>query len=191
MKKEMRTRFRSLLTALSPGEIEAKSMAVARHLYETKAYRQAQTIMVFLSLPGEINTTPIILRAWQGHKRILAPKISWEQRRMLPIEIHSLTDRPIIPQFGAHEVGAGAPVPASVIDLVLVPGLGFDEFGNRLGRGRGFYDRFLSSPDFQGLACALAFEEQVTDAIPVGPHDRPVHLLITDQKTREFSTDHR
>jgi len=188
MKKEMRTRFRSLVASLTPAEIESKSLAAARLLYDTKVYQDAQIMMAFLSLPSEIDTTPIILRAWQDHKRVLAPKISWEQRRMLPVEIHSLTDRSSIPQLGRHEAGAGFPVPVGAIELVLVPGLGFDEHGNRLGRGRGFYDRFLAHPDFRGIACALALEEQVTDTLPVGPHDRPVHLLITDHKIREFRT---
>ena len=191
MKKEMRQRFRHLLAAMSPAEVQAKSLAAARLLFDTPAYRNAQTVMVFVSLSTEIDTTPIVLRAWQDHKRVLAPRISWEQRRMLPIEIHSLTDDLVETKFGVHEPVAGLPVPVSSINLVLVPGLGFDEFGNRLGRGRGFYDRFLSNPEFRGLACALAFEEQVTSALPVGPHDRAVHQLVTDKKVRRFSHPRR
>jgi len=75
-----------------------------------------------------------------------------------------------------------------LIDLVLVPGLAFDEFGHRLGRGRGFYDRFLAHPEFTGVACALAFEEQMTPSVPVGPLDRKVSMLITDKKVRRFKS---
>lgn len=142
--------------------------------------------MIFLALPMEVDTLPIVLRAWQERKRVLAPKVSWSQRRMLPVEVRSLTDDLIISSMGIREPVSGLPFPIPLIDLVIVPGLGFDEYGNRLGRGRGFYDRFLAHPDFQGVACALAFEEQITPTVPVGPLDRPMHMVVTDEKVRRF-----
>jgi 5-formyltetrahydrofolate cyclo-ligase len=186
MKRELRDRFRTTLAALSREEIEAKSNAAAQNLFESKAYQNANTLMVFVSLSSEIDTTPIVLRAWQDRKRVLVPRLSWQQRRILPIETRSLTDAINGPRFGIHEASSGPPAPIGTIDLVLVPGLAFDKYGNRLGRGRGFYDRFLASSEFNGLACALAFEEQVTESLPVSPHDRPVHMLVTDQKLRRF-----
>ncbi len=150
-------------------------------------YVKAEVVMVFLSIASEIDTAPIVLRAWQDRKRVLAPKVSWEQRRMLPVEIRSLTEDLTVSSMGIREPIAGVPIPVSLIDLVIVPGLGFDEYGNRLGRGRGFYDRFLAHPEFKGVACALAFEEQVTPSIPVGPLDRRVDMLVTDQKVRKFT----
>ncbi len=147
----------------------------------------AEVIMVFLSLPTEIDTSPIVLRAWQDRKRVLAPKVSWSQRRMLPVEIRSLTEEVSDASMGIREPVSGIPFPIPLIDLVIVPGLGFDEFGNRLGRGRGFYDRFLAHPEFRGVSCAMALEEQMTTSIPVGPLDRRVDMLVTDQKVRRFS----
>ncbi len=191
MKKEMRKRFREILSAMPVEDIQARSSAAAKKLFECGAYRRAKSIMVFLSLPAEIDTTPVVLRAWQDHKRVLAPRISWQQRRLLPIEIRSLTENLVESTFGVYEPVAGLPVPVSTIDLVIVPGLGFDEFGNRLGRGRGFYDQFLSGEDFRGVACALAFESQVTATIPVGPLDRQVHMLVTDKKVRRYSRPER
>ena len=127
-----------------------------------------------------------MLRAWQDRKRVLAPKVSWNQRRMLPIEIRSLTDDLTISTMGIREPVTGIPFPISLIDLVIVPGLGFDEYGNRLGRGRGFYDRFLAHPEFKGVACALALEAQMTPMVPVGPLDRHVDMIATDEKVRRF-----
>ena len=142
--------------------------------------------MIFLSLPTEVDTTPVALRAWQERKRVLAPKVSWNQRRMLPVEIRSLTDDVAETNMGIREPAAGQPFPIAHIDLVIVPGIGFDEFGNRLGRGRGFYDRFLAHPEFEGVSCALALELQVTTTVPVGPLDRAVDMLVTDQTVRRF-----
>ena len=88
--------------------------------------------------------------------------------------------------MGIREPTAGVPIPTPLINLVVVPGLGFDEFGNRLGRGRGFYDRFLSNLEFTGVACALAFEVQVTPTIPTEPLDRHVDMLVADETVRRF-----
>ncbi len=144
--------------------------------------------MVFLSLPGELDTTPLVLRSWQSRKRVLAPKVRWNQRRMLPIEIRSLTDDLAVTNMGLREPVTGIPFPINMIDLVVVPGLAFDEFGNRLGRGRGFYDRFLAHPDFQGVTCAMGFHEQLVTTVPVGPLDRSLDMLVTDEAVLRFKS---
>ncbi len=187
MKNELRHRFRNILASMSREDVLAKSSRVAQSLFETDEFSRAETVMVFLSLATEVDTAPIVLRAWQDHKLVLAPRISWEQRRMMAIEIHSLTDDLGESRYGLREPVSGVPTPISLIDLVLVPGLGFDGFGNRLGRGRGFYDQFLSHADFKGVSCALAFEEQVVNSIPIGAHDRSVGMLITDREVRRFT----
>lgn len=186
MKKELRQRLRNILAEVSGEEHGTRSLRACHRLFEQPEYIKAEIVQVFLSLPSEIETAAIVLRAWQDRKRVLAPKVSWEQRRMLPVEIRSLTEDLTVSALGVREPLAGVPIPISMIDLVIVPGLGFDEFGNRLGRGRGFYDRFLAHPEFHGVACGLAFEEQLVPAIPVGPLDRQVDMLVTDAKVRRF-----
>lgn len=69
------------------------------------------------------------------------------------------------------------------LDFVLVPGLAFDENGRRLGRGKGYYDRFLARLDPTALTVALAFECQMFDRIPVDEHDRPVSAIVTENRT--------
>lgn len=187
-KKELRQRIRKILADIPPEELETKSLRACHRLVERSEFVKAEVIMVFLSLPTEIDTLPVVLRAWQDRKRVLAPKVSWSQRRMMPVEIRSLTDDLTVSHMGIREPVSGIPFPHSMIDLVIVPGLGFDEYGHRLGRGRGFYDRFLAHPEFKGLACAMAFEEQMISSIPVGPLDRSVDMLVTDQKVRRFKS---
>lgn len=185
-KKELRQRLRKIVAEIPPEQQETKSLRACHRLFELPEYAKAELIMVFLSLPGELDTSALVLRAWQNRKRVLAPKVSWSQRRMMPVEIRSLTDDLATGQMGIREPVSGIPFPSSLIDLVIVPGLGFDEFGHRLGRGRGFYDRFLAHPEFKGVACAMAFEEQMTAGVPVGPLDRMVDMLVTDEKVRRF-----
>ncbi len=74
-------------------------------------------------------------------------------------------------------------VPLAIIDMVVIPGMAFDRNGFRVGRGRGFYDRFLSQQDFQGVRCALCFHEQLlNETIPSEPHDIPMDLIVTDRE---------
>jgi 5-formyltetrahydrofolate cyclo-ligase len=174
------------MAELDPEFRRAQSMQAAHRLFELPEWIRAEVVMVFLSLPTEIDTTAIVLSAWQHRKRVLAPKVSWEQRRMIPVEINSLTDDLRVTDFGLREPATGRPFEIRLIDFLLVPGLGFDQYGNRLGRGRGFYDRFLAHTEFEGVSCALAFESQVVDAVPVGPGDRPVDLLVTNEQVRTF-----
>jgi 5-formyltetrahydrofolate cyclo-ligase len=186
VKKELRQELRKRLAGISPGEVQAMSIQAAERLSAQPEYKKAEIIMVFLSLPMEVDTTSLVLHAWQDRKRVLAPKVSWEQRRMLPVEIRSLAQDLTTTQLGIREPTSGPPIPIAMIDLVIVPGLGFDEHGNRLGRGRGFYDRFLANPDFRGVSCALAFELQMTEFVPADPLDVGVDMLVTEARVRRF-----
>lgn len=185
-KKELRQRLRELLLALDPAQLYERSLKACDKLINTKEYRKSEIVMTFLSLPAEVNTTPLVHQAWRDRKRVLVPRVSWEQRRMMAIEIMSLSDNMNEGPFGIREPAAGLPFPVSEIDMVVVPGLGFDEKGNRIGRGRGFYDHFLAHEEYRGLSCGLAFNEQVVDAVPTIEKDMKMDMLVTDSKVYRF-----
>ena len=107
---------------------------------------------------------------------------------MLPVEISSLKDAMTM-TGPVREPVAGKPIPLDLIDLVIVPGLGFTPKGHRIGRGMGFYDRFLAQPEFVGLSCGLSFEEQVLPELPVLDHDIPLGMLVTDRGVRRFASN--
>ncbi len=185
MKKELRSRLRNMLASLSPETLQDASRAAAGTLFGEPEYQRAEVMMIYLSHQHEVDTTPIVLQAWQDRKKVVAPQVSWESRQMIPLEIRSLDDVSSN-QLGIREPVQGLPIPIELIDLVIVPGLAFDPYGNRLGRGRGFYDRFLARPEFRGTACGVALESQVVDSIPAGPRDIKVNMLVTDQCVRRF-----
>ena len=106
---------------------------------------------------------------------------------MMPVEITTLQTGMTTTGPGIKEPIAGKPIPTEYIDLVVVPGLGFTPTGHRIGRGMGFYDRFLAQSDFMGLSCGLAFQEQIIDSLPVLAHDMPLGMLVTDQSVRRFT----
>lgn len=185
-KKVLRQELRGALEAISPEALHTRSIDACRLLCQQPEYARAEIVMLFLSMPYEIDTQQLAIKAWAAQKRVLAPRVAWDQRRMLPIEITSFGRDIEVGYMGIREPVEGLPVPVADIDLIIVPGLGFDEHGNRLGRGRGFYDRFLKHPDFAGVSCGLALEDQVRPSIPVGPTDAKVDMLVTDQQVRRF-----
>ena len=164
----------------------AKSMAACKRLMDTPEFTQANVVMIYLPIPGEVDVSPVALRGWQEQKVICAPKLSWDRRHMIPIEIRSLEAGLVSTVNGLREPADGEPIALEALDLVLVPALVFDRHGNRLGRGAGFYDRFLAATEFGGISVGIAFSEQVVDEAPVHDHDVPVNILVTDEEIMRF-----
>ncbi len=185
----IRKSLREKLETLTDAQRHAKSHAACAHLLASPEFQAASVIMIYLSTPGEVDTASVALKAWQDGKTVLAPKVSWEQRHMLPIEINSLTSGLTTSGPGIREPVSGNPIPLNLIDLVIVPGVGFTRAGQRIGRGMGFYDRFLAEGEFMGLSCGLAFEEQVVENLPVLDHDIPLSMLVTDRGIWRSSPD--
>jgi len=188
-KATIRRQLREALAAMSESDRHAKSVAACALIAASAEFAAARVVMLYLSTPTEVDTAPLAIRAWQAGKTVVVPKVSWDQRRMLPVEISSLnTDNMTTTGPGVREPIAGTPVPVADIDLVVVPGLGFTTNGFRIGRGMGFYDRFLAQDNFIGVSCGLAFEEQVVRELPVLDHDMPLSMLATDQGIRRFAS---
>jgi 5-formyltetrahydrofolate cyclo-ligase len=179
-KKELRRLIKQKLAELSPQERSDKSKQICQHLIHSEVFQKAAVVMAFLSMPHEVDTTPIILNAWQQGKTVAVPKVSWSQRHMIPVEIQSLETGVETGRNGLRNPTGGVPVPFEDIDLVLTPGLGFDRSGNRLGRGGAYYDRFFRSPTLRAARWALSFSLQVLDRIPVNEEDVPVDAIVTE-----------
>ena len=188
-KTQIRKQLRETLAAMSEADRHAKSVSAASLISASPEFAAARVVMLYLSSAQEVDTAPIVLRAWQAGKTVVVPKVSWDQRRMLPVEITSLTTGLTTTGQNIREPIAGKPVPVDFIDLVIVPGLGFTPKGYRIGRGMGFYDRFLAQSEFTGLSCGLAFEDQVVAELPVLDHDIPLSMLVTDRAIRRFATN--
>ena len=186
-KSAIRKQLRDRLGAMSEADRHAKSLAACAMIAASPEFAAARCIMLYLSTPTEVDTAPLALRAWQHSKTIVVPKVSWDQRRMLPVEITSLRDG-LTTTGPVREPIAGTPMPVDFIDMVIVPGVGFTSTGKRIGRGMGFYDRFLAQPEFIGVSCGLAFEEQIVPTLPVLDHDVALSMLATDRGIRRFAS---
>ena len=189
-KAVIRKQLREALAVMGEADRHAKSLAACRLITASPEFDAARVVMLYLSTPTEVDTASLALKCWQQNKSVVVPKVSWDQRRMLPVEISSLKDAMTTTAGGVvREPVAGKPIPLDLIDLVVVPGLGFTPKGYRIGRGMGFYDRFLAQPEFVGLSCGLAFEEQVVADLPVLDHDMPLSMLVTDRGIRRFASN--
>ncbi len=185
-KAQLRSTLLNRLHALPSEQRSERSRRACQNLVSIEPFQKASTVMMFVSLPHEVDTSEAILHAWQLGKVVAVPKISWEQRHMIPVQISSLETGFSTSSFGLRNPIAGVPVPFEDIDLVVTPALGFDRKGNRLGRGGAFYDRFFANSQLRALKCGFAFAEQVMDSIPVAEHDLPVDMLVTDEGIMHF-----
>jgi 5-formyltetrahydrofolate cyclo-ligase len=181
-KAQLRRELQNCLLAIPPEQRSEKSHRACRNLTSTPQFQHASTVMMYLSLPHEVDTSEAILHAWQQGKIVAVPKISWQQRHMIPVQINSLETEFSTKASGLRNPVTGVPVPFNEIELVVAPAIGFDRKGNRLGRGGSFYDRFFANEQLGAIRCGFAFAEQVVDSIPVTESDEPVDFLVTDQE---------
>ena len=90
MKDELRKQIRETLASLNPAAAHAKSMAACKRLMAQPEFARAETIMLYLPMVEEVDTTPLALRSWQDEKTVTAPRCAWAKRQMMPIEIRSM-----------------------------------------------------------------------------------------------------
>ena len=180
-KAQMRQQLRKRLITLSDRQRDADGKKACQNLINTEQFKQASVVMFYLSLPHEIDATLAILHAWQQEKMVAVPKVSWQQRHMIPVEINSL-ETGLAPEAGGlRNPITGVPVPLEDIDLVVTPGLAFDKKGNRLGRGGSYYDRFFDAQQLRASKCGFAFSQQVVESVPADNRDKPVDFLVTEE----------
>lgn len=162
------------------------SRAACASLMELKEFREARVVMLYTPIPLEVDCIELALSAWQDDKTVLLPKVDWSQRHMLALQCRSLDDEMVMGRHGIDEPAGGEPWPLEEIDFIVVPALAYDRHGNRLGRGGGFYDKFLASGGMRAVTCGLGFAQQVLDRLPTTSTDYPLDLLVTDEEVLRF-----
>lgn len=188
-KERLRVRLQKSLLEISEEERSEKSQRACKNLVSTPQFQRASTIMMYLSLPHEVDTSEAVLYSWQLGKTVVMPKVSWQQRHMIPVQINSLETGFSTEASGLRNPITGVPMPIEEIDLVVAPALGFDKEGNRLGRGGAFYDRFFANEQLKASRCGFAFSEQLVDSVPIEERDEPVDFLVTDKEVLYFKPD--
>jgi 5-formyltetrahydrofolate cyclo-ligase len=188
MKSHLRKEMRERLLAMPAEAVTEKSRAACSGLIAQEEFRNADVVMIYLTIPGEVDTGELALVTWQHEKTVLVPKVDREQRHMIAVEIRSLETGFVAGSYGIREPVEGEPYPPEDIDLIVVPALAYDRLGSRLGRGGGFYDRFLAHPGVRAVKCGLGFEDQIVDELPTRAHDYPLDMLVTDKQVLRFGS---
>ena len=177
LRKEILQRLRSQ----SKSERLRKSEIVKSKIFALTEIATADNTMFYLPLSGEVDTWEMLKQAKSDGKRILAPVVL-DGQRMIATELTDISASLISGPYGTlqpknEDIRRVSP---EDIDLVITPGIAFDKQGNRLGRGKGYYDRFLNTLPPDTILIGLAFRFQIVDRLPVAPHDVPMHRVITD-----------
>ena len=178
VKKTLRQSLKERLGRLSKGERLRRSRRIQRALFRRRFFKNARTVLCYASLPSEVDTWPMMERALKLHKRVLVP--SMRKGQIVPSQVKNLRADLRRGSYGIFEPRARSfrPVKPQEIDLVVVPGIGFDKQGFRLGRGGGHYDRFLKRLKGRVPLVGLAFKLQRLEQIPVASHDVSVDEVI-------------
>lgn len=186
IKAEVREACLSLRTSLGDEERRRKSEIIQQKLMDLPEFQLAQTVMLFLDFRDEVETTAIAEATIAAKKRLVLPRCA-PDGILLPIEVRDLIQDIEPGTWGIREpkLTLGVVEP-SEIDLVVVPGAGFDQQGNRLGYGGGYYDRFFMLLNPLTPRVALAFECQVVPEVPVDKHDAKMSKLITENGVYDF-----
>ena len=181
MKHKIRSHIKEKLSSHSELEKNKKSGIIKDRLFNEKAFKEAKVVMFYVSLKDEVSTMSMIDEAIKIGKRVCVPVIIKEEKRLIAGEIKNRIADLERQHFGIYQPKAGhvKEVPLEDIDLIIVPGIAFDKKNVRLGRGHGYYDRFLCAVPNKTRTVGLAFDFQVVEDLPQDSHDIPVWKTIT------------
>ena len=184
-KTQLRKDIRDQLHRITADEVQTWSAKITERLIVLPEYQQAQALMVFLAFTREYDTGPLMALALKSGKTVCAPRVDWATWKMDAVKMNHPGEF-IKDEHGIKEPTGSETVPVDELDLVLMPGLAFDIYGRRLGRGGGFYDQFLSRADLRALRLAPTFDFQIRPDVPFGPGDQPVDLILTPTRSLRF-----
>ena len=189
MKKRLREKLLNRRDAIPPDLKSAKESAIEDRLFSLDVFKKARSILIYVSFRSEVDTRNYLNDIIQLGKKLVLPLVDTRHKVLKLYEINSPDE--LKPGYmGILEPGVLRYRRCSLkdIDLVIIPGTGFDPKGNRLGYGGGYYDKLLSM-EARELAeidhittVALAFEEQIGEEIPSEPHDIKVDMIVTDER---------
>lgn len=174
MKKEdIRIRIKAQKALLSEAEKEQAAAAAFDQLERHAAFKMARNILLYHSLPDELSTLRFIDK-WHSIKNFFLPRVNGLNLEILPYHKHSLS----LGAFHIEEPTGYELTDISEIELIVVPAVAYDRNGNRVGRGKGYYDRLLATT--KATKVGMGYDFQIVDEIDAEPHDVKVDLIITN-----------
>jgi len=183
MKDMLRKSILDKRNALSISEVLEKSSTIKKRFFEMDLFKNAQTILFYVSYGNEVSTHDIIKESIEMGKNVVVPKSVTNNNSLI---LSRFTDWSNL-ELGAYNIlepkkETIKEVNVESIDLIILPGVVFDESGNRIGHGKGYYDRLLSdSKDIPTIG--LAFELQIIKNIESEKHDEKIDIIMTEERS--------
>ena len=170
--------------SIPPEVRKSKDRSILERLLSLEEIKTARLILLFASFRSEVDTRDFAMRLFKEGKRVAYPKVDREKQVLLLYEVKGMEE--------LTEGYMGIPEPSVLtdertadindVDVVIIPGAGFDQEGNRIGYGGGYYDRLLSSLTREVPAIAPAYEEQIVGSVPSESHDIRINIIVTDRR---------
>ena len=177
-KPTLRARLRAELKAHSSASAASASAALCVRVRASPLWQTARAVLLFFPLPSEPDISPLLDEALASGKLLALPRFNATTNAYEPVQVRDLARDLVTGPFGVREPTADCPlVTMNRLDLALVPGLAFDARGDRLGRGKGHYDRLLAG--FPGRTVGVTFDFQVVAQVPVEPNDIVLDAVVT------------
>lgn len=178
-KENLRTELKNERKALTHQEILALSRKIEKNLFTLDEINNSSAVMVYNAAFNEPRTLRITQKLLNDGKRVFLPITSITDRKITPSEMFD-DDEFKVGAYGILEPKKERPTDKSEIDVVLLPGMGFDRNGNRMGFGGGYYDRFLQ--DYAGIKIGICYSFQIVEKIPTQSTDIPVDFIVTENE---------
>ena len=175
-KAQLRNRILLRLKTQKEEQRRQKTSIIKRKLLRCAEFIKAKTVMFYIAFDGEVNTDEMIEAAHRHGKQVAAP-VCKKNRQINPCRLDRDT-RLMKGPYCIKEPRPQKPIKLKKIELVIVPGVAFDKKGNRLGRGKGYYDRFLAQLSAKITTVGLAFDFQVLPSLPATSEDTRVKRVI-------------
>jgi len=187
-KSVLRTRLRAELKALAADDRTSASAKLCARVRASAAWQNARAVLLFFPVPSEPDITPLLADALAAGKLLALPRFNAAANAYEAVRVVDPVRELATGPFQVREPVAACPVvPLNRLDLALVPGLGFDARGHRLGRGKGHYDRLLAG--FTGMKIGVAFDFQIVPEVPREPHDIALDAVVTPTRWVEAQRD--
>jgi 5-formyltetrahydrofolate cyclo-ligase len=175
-KKELRTEMRRLKKQLDDNKRRQAAASVFASLEQCPEFKQAEHILLYYSLPDELST-PDFIEKWHDRKHIYLPRVCGDDLEILPYDRASMEQG----AYNIEEPQGDDLVDVERLQLIVVPAMAYDAKGDRLGRGKGYYDRLLSRT--KAVKVGICYDFQLVDDIPTEPHDVRVDFVICESAT--------
>lgn len=182
-KAALRIKAHAARAALPQADRADAALAVTHHFFESIALHAGDVVAAYWRIRDELDCQPILVRLMDSNQTVVLPVVLGPEE---PLDLRVWEQGASLYEAGFGTLAPSELAPKAEPDIVIMPLLGFDRLGTRLGYGGGYYDRTLARMSKKPKLIGLAFAAQELDAIPREPHDVPLDAIVTEAGVRHF-----